>query len=611
MAKKRKKQNRKQNQHQDDSRGRAASYENVIAEGRQLAEAWQEDRGRLNERQRLIFDYYSRLDIQRAMFQYAKGRKITVLRTFRALYNQIESPKDILYIALYHAEQKGMWPSLHGMISRYVEERVGHVCDFVIEIDYKKSWKTSFQATLPYIEALRDFGIYACVKFSGNVSAHVIIPGETFPDPTDAGNIRKQFNAPGNVREKLMDYVQKIVKHPDRLDRYFLQSTHFLRLPYSLNERTGRVSVPIEMDAFEQFSWRDAEARRVQVLDDWWRPPPEDAPDRMREFLDFTSRRYHIMLKEEVAERREQARKRAEREARKRGVGRKPAPTGEKPPVAVSHAAQPLADAEDYQQMLTTAQEEWLWCESFLERDGLKESLSKLRTTEGVISLHDLGSQHGCSLNELWRVWHWLHHLPALEHYAKSEVQQRIFQACQSRRLRLWGEETPFQLQRPEDVYPLAVFHHKLLGTHEYPAFLMSIAEYEPKLRFPHRYDLVIAADGVGQETVAAEVAAELGKGLLSQGLTSTAYHAGTPHVHLWVQTPIGDEVFADETPQQYADIVEGIRKFMRNTQFAQTHWRTLKRDEFVPVPHSLNLYTGMPCLSISTPSEGSKPSEG
>ncbi len=65
-----------------------------------------------------------------------------------------------------------------------------------------------------------------------------------------------------------MDYVQKIVKHSDRLDRYFLQSTYFLRLPYSLNERTGRVSVPMEMDAFEQFSWRDAEVHRVQVLDD-------------------------------------------------------------------------------------------------------------------------------------------------------------------------------------------------------------------------------------------------------------------------------------------------------------------------------------------------------
>ncbi len=166
----------------------------------------------------------------------------------------------------------------------------------------------------------------------------------------------------------------------------------------------------------------------------------------MREFLEFTSRRYHIMLKEETAERREQAKRRAEREARKRGTGRKPTPTGEKPPVAVSRTTEPLVGAEDYQGMLTTAQEKWIWCESFLERDGLKESLSKLRTAEDM---------------------------------AKSEVQQRIFQTSKTRRLRFWAQ---FQLQRPEDIYPLAVFHHKLLGAYEYPAFLISVARCVPDI---------------------------------------------------------------------------------------------------------------------------------
>ncbi len=53
--------------------------------------------------------------------------------------------------------------------------------------------------------------------------------------------------------------------------------------------------------------------------------------------------------------------------------------------------------------------------------------------------------------------------------------------------------------------------------------------------RFPVGYNLVVAVDGHAQEAVASEVATEVGKALASQGLTFTAYHAGTPHVHLCV----------------------------------------------------------------------------
>jgi hypothetical protein len=522
------------------------------------------------------------------MFGYAKGRKISVLRTFRPLYNRIEAPADILYIALYHAEHKDMWPSLHGMISRHIDESNQHVCDFVVEVDKMRS-QACFDATLPYVEVLRDFGIYARLKFSGHVSAHVIIPGETFPPPADVGNIRRQFATVSGVQERLMNYVQKIVKQPDKLDRYFLRSSHFLRLVYSMNERTGLVSVPIEIDEFEKFSWRNAQPYRVKVLEDWWGLPPPDAQDRVREFLEFASRRYHTMQSEEITERRQNSvNQRAKRD--------RAMPVGKKQPVAAPHATKLSIRAEDYQRMLTTAQEEWIWCESFLEHDGLKESLLQLCTTADVMSLQGLATQHGYSLNELWRVWHWLGHLPALEHYAKSEVQQSIFQASQSRRLRPWGEEAEFQLKSPEDMYPLAVSHHKSLGTHEYPAFLMSVGRYEPEAQFPYGYDLVIDVDGRGRNEEACEVATELGKGLSAQGLAFTAYHAGMPHIYLWVQLPLGDELQVGEIPHRYAGIIEETRKFMRHAGFSHAQWRALKRDEFAPVPHGLNLYTGIPC---------------
>ena len=46
-------------------------------------------------------------------------------------------------------------------------------------------------------------------------------------------------------------------------------------------------------------------------------------------------------------------------------------PMGKKQPVAVPHATEQSVGDKDYQRMLTTAQEEWIWCESLLEPDGL------------------------------------------------------------------------------------------------------------------------------------------------------------------------------------------------------------------------------------------------
>ena len=589
MAKKRRRQNRKQ-QHAEQHVS-LASYKKVIAEGQRIAEKWDANWERLNDNQQFIYDYYSRPDIQDAMFAYAKGRKISVLRVFRTMYNRIEEPQHILFIALYHADHKGVWPSIHGMISRHVEETNQHLCDFVIEVD-KMRRKECFQATLPYIKLLRDFGIYSCVKFSGHVSAHVIIPGESFPTDTNAGSIRKQFVGIENLHRQLMDYVQKIIKHPEKLDRYFLKSNHFLRLAYSMNERTGLVSVPISIDEFERFSWQNAETFRVDALEDWWRTPPEDAQERMQKLLDFTARSYHVMQEEEAAERRQKTKVRTEHKAKKRAEqGRQTLKTAEQP-AAVPHATELSIPAKDYQQMLETARAEQTWCEAFLARDGLKDVLLPFCDSESVMSLHDLATQQGCTLDELWRVWHWLTRQPALEHYAKSEVQGHIFQASEGRRLRFWGEDLSFQLQRPEDIYPLAVFQHLSLGMHEYPAFVRSVARYRADAQFPFGYELVVEVNGRGQEAVAAKVATEVKNVLSSQGLTFTAYHDGLPRIYLWVQI----ELQTLEFVYQYTVVVEEIRKAMRHAGIAQEHWRVLKRDAFAPVLASLNLYTGMPC---------------
>ena len=569
MPRQNKRFNRRQNrrQHnQDGSPRRTGSYVNVVVFGETLAQTYEDNWDGLTHRQQVIFAYYARPEIQDAMFRYAQGRKITVLRTFRPLYNRIEAPEDILPLALYHTEEKGLWPSFHGMISRYENQ---HVCDFVVEIDYKRSWSACFKATLPYIQALRDFGVYARIKFSGHVSAHVIIPGETFPPDI------------GDVRRPLMDYAQKIVGYPERLDRYFLQSSHFLRLPYSLNERTGLVSLPIMMDEFEQFSWQKARVENVQtVLEDWFEPPPEDAPERVRALVKFAEQQYHIFRQQELEA---QTQKRQAGATRKRSAG----------------AIAPLITEDAYQKMLTTAQEEWDWCEALLESEALRTSLSELRDYGDVITLEAVASEYGLPLTDLWRVWRWVNHLPALEYYADQEVQEQISAACAMRRVRFWSEEAQFSLGAPEDVYPLAIYYHRQLGQAERPSFLMSVARYTTDFQELDGYDMVLEVDGGGLEQSAAKIGAEIGHASSDQGLSYTVYHAGMPCLYFWVDVPETEDSTLDELTQQYGTIADDIRTKLRQAGLAQATWRLLKHDEFVPVPYSLNFYTGKPCVAV------------
>ena len=85
-----------------------------------------------------IISYYSREDVQRAMYQYAQGRKISVLRYFRPMFQgaQLRKLDDILPIMMFYSQEPKLWPSIHGTISRS-DDAGRTVCDLVIEVDFK------------------------------------------------------------------------------------------------------------------------------------------------------------------------------------------------------------------------------------------------------------------------------------------------------------------------------------------------------------------------------------------------------------------------------------------------------------------------------------------
>ena len=229
--------------------------------------------GRLKD----IYDYYSRGDIQQAMFKYAARRQITFLRVFKPQYDRLVKSSDILPLSLCTMLMNGKhWPSLHGTVSKYASNGQ-QMCDAVIEIDFKSSWKKCFEMTRPIVKMLRDSGAVFRLKFSGNCSVHIIIPGELLQIQGYPLDHSRFFRC-------LTDVVKKRLQEPRYLDTSFHMPHHFLRLAYSVNENTGLVSLPFNASDYDGFDPSQAHPKNVRPLPDWW-AIPKNSSKRMEDFI--------------------------------------------------------------------------------------------------------------------------------------------------------------------------------------------------------------------------------------------------------------------------------------------------------------------------------------
>jgi len=127
-------------------------------------------------------------------------------------------------------------------------------CDAVVEADLT-TWRESFLEVMAWIHALREANVVHRLKFSGHRSLHLLIPsgGDRLPVRLLAG---------GNAHD-----------------------TDILRLPYSLNEDTGLVSLPLSWERLHMFRPWQANLHLVDIRDDWLRAVSEAERERTRSFL--------------------------------------------------------------------------------------------------------------------------------------------------------------------------------------------------------------------------------------------------------------------------------------------------------------------------------------
>ena len=425
----------------------------------QVVETGQELLGEHNivpgSRREKIMSYYSRKDVQQALYDYARGRKLSVLRTFRPMFNgsRLRKPEDLLPIMMFYSQESGLWPSMHGTVSR-LDSGSRWVCDLIIEVDYKKSRTRAFNLSRPLIRLFQDLGLDFRMKFSGNSSPHIIIPAEAFPKKwRDANKCR-------NLYGNLLDFLRKQIKQPKTLDGSFRNPSHFLRMPYSLNENTGLVSIPMRIEDYERFSWEMARPENVVVMEDWW-SIPEDAPERTEALIEMAfSRRTVIAINSDP-----------------KSIAR-----------GVLAPEMPDVLGAPVQMGIVRSGEEIAARGNALMKDmSMQNALNELRTS-AADNGHDaaeiqkltriVAQKHRINKGDLQLLRQWLDMAHALAHYSRTDVQEAMYSYVQGRCIALEGMDEYINLNNPSDAPALAAY---MVGGGAAPAFRCTNARYNPE----------------------------------------------------------------------------------------------------------------------------------
>jgi len=261
--------------------------------------------------------FYSRKDIQKEILKAAKDREVAFKfgeKGFGKRPDILQFEGDILELAkqgvtsFHISEERWSNPlSLDTGMRRKDLDELRDGWDLVLDID--GPFELSKIAAKLLIDALKfhDIGKFS-VKFSGNKGFHIIIPFESFPEKVRNENTKDLFpEGPRKIAEYLKSFMynhkeknfllrEKIVeKYPKEyeslddpfsivdIDTVLISSRHMFRAPYSLHEKSGLVSIPIDPDKIDEFHKDDAKPENVKVESQFL--DPENVSDASRLIL--------------------------------------------------------------------------------------------------------------------------------------------------------------------------------------------------------------------------------------------------------------------------------------------------------------------------------------
>lgn len=266
----------------------------------------------------VTLSYYKRKDVQEEMILAAKNKEIAVRYDdkFGNRPDVLNNNGDILELAKqkatsFHSSEE-LWNNplqLGPSLKKHELDSLRIGWDLVLDIDCSFYEYSRIAADL-VIKALKfnDIRSISC-KFSGNKGFHIAVPFEAFPETI--GNEKTSMMFPDAARkiafyikelikkplgEKIMQHednnfskiLEKTKENPEKIkyktkDKYgteiyhlnaepflnidtiLIASRHLYRMPYSLHEKSGLASIPIDPEKVLFFGKEDADPKNISI----------------------------------------------------------------------------------------------------------------------------------------------------------------------------------------------------------------------------------------------------------------------------------------------------------------------------------------------------------
>ena len=238
--------------------------------------------------------YYSRPDVQKAIFEFSKDREISprYFEGFGKRPDNFQYQSDIFELVKkgatsFHCSEE-LWSDplkiITGMSEKQLNElRIGW--DLIIDIDSKYIDYSKISAEL-IVNVLKFHGVRNVgIKFSGSKGFHIIIPWKAFPKEVNGIKTSDMFPEWPRIismyiteqtKKQLIEKVTELSK-PNKYVKDFeapkevmpdiilVSPRHLFRMPYSLHEKTALASIVLAPEEISDFQLKDAEPMKTKI----------------------------------------------------------------------------------------------------------------------------------------------------------------------------------------------------------------------------------------------------------------------------------------------------------------------------------------------------------
>jgi DNA primase catalytic subunit len=261
--------------------------------------------------------YYSRKDIQKAIFQFSSNREIApsyMMESFGKRPDSFQYPGDIFELVKngatsFHCSEE-LWQDPMKIVTGMNEKQLASLrigWDLLLDIDSKYLDYSKILAGL-IIKVLQFHGVNNFgIKFSGSKGFHIIVPWKAFPKIIHNAKTSDMFPEWPRIitkyiaektKPKLIEEITKLTQSNKYVkdfqastevvpDLILVSSRHLFRMPYSLHEKTALASVVLNPKEISGFQPKDADPFKAEIRNFMPDAKEGEAAELLREALDW------------------------------------------------------------------------------------------------------------------------------------------------------------------------------------------------------------------------------------------------------------------------------------------------------------------------------------